>query len=263
MKRKILYLNTILCLMLLSIAALGQATTTANQFRPETTKADPTADPVAWNLLKSTRDTRYYFVNNFSGFTADVIVNDNGKIAEGVVNYDVGGGADLQFKGEHDAKKPWVLQTVLNLIGHRRGGDFSKGDGRHPITFAEDDNSPAGRRVLLNDGMKSSYRININNGRVTEVDRTAGSDHFKISIVEELPAGEGRFLPRHFTVTYFDAATGAVKRTETFTDEYKQIGGVWFPASRRVLVAQDGDVITRVIEFRNPRIRFNNAVASQ
>jgi hypothetical protein len=249
MKRKI-YLNAILYLTLLSITALGQQTTT-------TPAVETKADPVAWNMLRDTRQTRYYFIENFAGFTSDVVVNDNGKIAEAVVNYDVGKGADLQFKGEHDAEKPWALQMVLNIIGHRRGGDFSKGDGRHPITFAEDDHSPAGRRVLLNDPMKGSYRIR--NGRVTEVDRTAG-DHFTISIVEEILAGEGRYLPRHFTVTYFDPRSGAVKRTETFTDEYKQIQGVWFPASRRVLVAEDGEVVTRIIEFHNPQIRFNNNV---
>lgn len=255
-------LNTILCLTLLSIAALGQTTTTANQLGPEASKSDTAVDPVAWNLLKSTRDTRYYFGANVSGFTADVVLNDNGKIAKGVINYDVGQGADLQIKEGDAANKPWGIATIVNLLGHRRNRKFEEGDGRHPITFAEDDHSPAGRRVLLSDPMKSSYRIR--DGRVTQVDRTAGQDHFVISVMEEMPASAGRFLPRHFTVTYFDAKTGAVKRTETFTDEYMEVDGVWFPSSRRLLLAENGEVVTRIVEFRNPRIRFNNnSVASQ
>ena len=151
--------------------------------------------------------------------------------------------------------KGWLNEQTMSIIAHRRGGDFSKGDGRHPITFAEDDNSPAGRRIAINDKMKSYYRVRDN--LVAEVDRTMGADHFIITVLETTKTPEGKNLPRHFTVTYFDAKSGAVKRTETFTDEYKLIDGVWFPASRRCSGAENGKVITRVIEFHNPRIRFN------
>jgi hypothetical protein len=244
-------------LTLLSVVASGQTSVVASQSGLGPRKADP----VAWNLLKETRSTRYYFVGSFDGFTSDIMLNDNGRIATGVINYEVGRGADLQLKPGYKEAEPWALETILNMIQHRRSPDFERGDGRHPITFAEDDNSPAGRRVALNDAMRSSYRIR--DGRVTEVDRTASDEHFIISILEETPAGEGRYLPHYFTVTYFDARTGAVKRTETFTDEYKKIDRVWVPASRRILRAENGKVITRVIEFHNPRIRFNNAQSSQ
>ncbi len=262
MRRTILYLNTILCLLcltLFSIAALGQTTTTANQLGPEPSKADPKADPVAWNLLKETRETRYYFPPQFGGFTSDVVINDNGKIATAVINYDVGGGADLQFKGgEVDETSPWVLEAVLNIIRHRRSTDFESRDGRYPICFAEDDKAPAGRRVTVNDTMKSFYRIR--DGRVTEVDRTIGGEHFIISVLEEVPAGQGRYLPRHFTVSYFDAKTGALTHTDTYMDEYQQVDGLWFPASERIVRAESGKVITRIIEFHNPQIRYSKEV---
>jgi hypothetical protein len=90
-----------------------------------------------------------------------------------------------------------------------------------------------------------------------------GADHFIITVLETTKTPEGKNLPRHFTVTYFDAKSGAVKRTETFTDEYKLIDGVWFPASRRMFRAENGKVITRVIEFHNPRIRFNKEQAAR
>jgi hypothetical protein len=243
MRRKIVYLNCsyILCLTLLSISIVtsGQISTTPTASHPDS--EDKKADPAAWNLLRSTRDTRYYFGENVAGLTADVVLNDDGKIATGALRYDVGRGADLQIKGEDDETEPWALETILNILGHRRGGDFSKGDGRHPITFAPEDSSPAGRRVLLNDQMQSSYRILTRPGegdRVTEVDRTVGGDHFTIRVLEETPAGKGRFLPRHFVVTYFDAQTGAIKRSEAFTDEYQKVKGVWVPASRRILIAE-------------------------
>jgi Protein of unknown function (DUF3386) len=249
---------SILCLTPLSVATLGQTSGATTQLGPETRKADP----VARNLLKQTRETRYYFPPQFVGFTSDVVINDNGKIARAVINYDVGGGADLQFKGgEVDETSPWTLEAVLNIIRHRRSSDFESRDGRYPICFAEDDKVPAGRRVAVDDAMKSSYRIF--DGRVTEVDRTLGDERFIISVLEEVPAGQGRYLPRHFTVSYFNAKTGELKHTDTYTDEYHQVDGLWFPASERIVRAESGKVITRIIAFQNPRIRLAQTPHSQ
>jgi hypothetical protein len=219
------------------------------------------ADPAAWNLLKSARETSQNFPSNFAGVTVDIVLNDNGTVAKGSLSYEVGKGGELKIEGLDEETKGWLNDQAVSIIAHRRGGDFAKGDGRHPITFAEDDNSPAGRRIALNDSMKSYYRVR--NHQVVEVDRRMGADHFIITVLETTKTPEGKSLPRHFTVTYFDAKTGAIKRTETFTDEYKLVDGVWFPASRRMVRAENGKVITRVTEFHNPRIRFNGEQAAR
>ena len=239
-----------LCLTALTAQAWAQTAPAS-----ETKKADP----AAWNLLKSTRATSQNFPANFAGVTSEVVLNDNGKITKGTLVYEASKPGELKIEGLDEETKGWLSDQALSVIAHRRGGDFAKGDGRHPITFGEDDGSPAGRRVVLNDGMKSSYRVR--NQQVVEVDRTMGADHFTITVLETTPVAGGKFLPRHFTVTYFDARSGALKRSEAFTDEYKQIDGVWFPASRRVVRAENGKVATRVIEFHQPRLRFNEQAA--
>lgn len=240
---------TLFSLALFSISALAQT-------------AEPQkADLEAWNLLKSTRETSKNFPANFAGVAADVVLNDNGKVAKGTLSYEVGKSGELKIEGLDEDTKSWLNEQAMSVIAHRRGGDFAKGDGRHPVTFGEDDNSPAGRRVVLNDSMKSSYRVR--NGQVVEVDRTMADSHFTITVLETTKTPDGKFLPRHFTVTYFDAKSGALKRSEAFTDEYKQVDGVWFPASRRVVRAENGKVITRVIEFHNPKIRFASEQAAR
>lgn len=252
MKRAIF---SICCLALLSIVAMAQ---TANS--PSTTQSQK-ADPEAWNMLKSARETSQTLPENFGGVTAEVVLNDNGKVAKGSISYEAGKSVELKIEGLDDEAKGWLKDQTMSIIAHRRGGDFSKGDGRHPINFAEDDNSPAGRRIAVNDPMKSHYRVR--NNQVIEVDRTMGADHFIITVLETTRTPDGKNLPRHFTVTYFDAKSGAVKRAETFTDEYKLIDGVWFPASRRMFRAENGKVVTRIIEFHNPRIRFTNEQAAR
>jgi hypothetical protein len=243
----------LISLTLLSVSALAQS----SQPSGETKKADP----AAWDLLKSTRETSKNFPANFAGVTTEIVLNDNGKVAKGSLSYEAGKTGELKIEGVDEETKGWLNEQSMSVIAHRRGGDFAKGDGRHPITFGEDDNSPAGRRVVLNDSMKSSYRVR--NSQVVEVDRTMADSHFTITVLETTQTPDGKFLPRHFTVTYFDAKSGALRRSEAFTDEYKQVNGVWFPASRRVVRAENGKVITRVIEFHNPQIRFANEQAAR
>lgn len=240
---------SLLCLALLSLNIAAQ-TTTPKQ-----------ADPAAWNLLKATRETSQNFPANFAGVTVDIVLNDNGKVARGTLDYTVGKGGDLKIEGLDEPTKTWLTEQVSSVIGHRRGGDFAKGDGRHPITFGADDNSPAGRRVMLNDSMKSSYRIR--HGQVIEVARTMADSHFVITMLDTTKTPDGKFLPHHFVVTYFDAKTGALNRSEAFTDEYKLVDGVWFPASRRLVRAENGQVVTRVTEFQHPRLRFSQDQAAR
>jgi hypothetical protein len=211
-------------------------------------------DPTAYDALRDTRATRYYFTRNLAGFTADLTINDNGKVSTARLTYGADEGIDLRFQSPDESREPWVLEMVTNMLGHRRPASFIQGDGRWPIKYADDDKSPAGRKVLLNDPMNSSYRIR--DGRVTEVNRSAGDQRFIISIMEEIEAEPGRYLPRHFTVTYFDAKTGAIKRTDSFTDEYGKVRGVWVPVSRRLIQAKQGSVITRFVEFKNPQVRL-------
>ncbi|QQS45946.1 MAG: DUF3386 family protein [Acidobacteriota bacterium] len=214
------------------------------------------ADPQAWNLLKEAGRSREVFPEGFTGCAAEIIVNDNGRIARGKLDYDTDGGATLSIDGLSEDTLMWAREQANSVLTHRRGGDFSKGDGRHPITFdASEQNigNPIGRRVVLNDKLKSSYRIRDN--QVVEVDRTMGSDHFVITVLDTTPTSDGRFLPRHFIVNYFDAQTGALKRSESFTDRYQKIGGIWLPASRRVVFAENGTITTRIIEFHNPRLK--------
>ena len=81
--------------------------------------------------------------------------------------------------------------------------------------------------------------------------------------METLYENEARYVFNLLHGAVFNQRSGAVKCAETFTDEYNLIDGVWFPASRRMFQAENGKVITRVIEFRNPRIRFNNEQAAR
>lgn len=220
------------------------------------------ADPEAWNLLKAARATREVLPDTVKRITAQLVFNDNGEIKTGTLEYEVQNQAVIKIDGLSEEAKAWVNDQVNSVLAHRRNGDFSKSDGRHPITFAANDKadkSPIGRRVELHDSMQSSYRIK--NNQVVEVDRTMADDHFVINVLETTPTADGKFLPRNFIVNYFDAKTGAVKRSESFTDEYQKIDGVWVPATRRIIVAHAGKLTARLLTFQNVALHKGQPVA--
>lgn len=220
------------------------------------------ADPRAYALLKAAHNSRQTMPPGFRGFTADVILDDDGTLTRGKMGYVPGDGVELTIAGADEKAEHWLRGALSNAIGHRRGGDFARGDGRHPITFtSSEDRSPLGRQVSLNDGLNSSYRVRDN--KVTEVTRTMGDQRFIITVLETRPADAGKYLPRHFTVTYFDPETGSISQTQSFSDEYARIQGVWLPVSRRVITAADGKISSRRFELRNIRVTPRPRAASR
>lgn len=212
----------------------------------------PKPDLAAWNLLKEAHDSRQTFGATFPGLTADVYLNDNGVERTGKLSYTKLDGVELTLDGAATpTEKKWTEGIFANLLGHRRGGDFTQGDGANPITFAEDDRSPIGRKVVLHDGFQSEYRVK--DHTVTEVTRTMDNTRFTITMLE-FDKEDGKFLPRHFAVTYFDAKTGAIQKVEDYTDRHEKVDGIWMPVSRRVIEAKDGKFTTRIVELRNAHL---------
>lgn len=211
------------------------------------------ADPQAYALLKEAHDARQVWPEDFAGFSAEVVFNDNGQIVIGKLSYEQKAGVNLTIEGLSQESKTWLLNQLNSTLSHRRGGDFAKRDGANPITFGEDDKKPTGRLVMLNDSLNSSYRVR--DGKVVDVTRTIAGERFTISVLETTSVENNKYLPRHFTVTYFDAKTGSIKRTESFSDTHTKLNNIWFPTQRRVIRADNGVIISRVIELRNLLVR--------
>ncbi|MCS6775013.1 MAG: DUF3386 family protein [Chloroherpetonaceae bacterium] len=207
------------------------------------------ADPAAWNLLKAAHDRRWTFPQDFPGLRGEVVYNDQGRESTATFTYTPGQGVRLDVPEEALRSWSWALGQLNNVLGHRRGGDFARGDGSFPITFTADPaDNPLGRQVRLNDPMHSMYRVQ--NRTVVEVTRTMGDTRFTITVLETDDTEDGRYLPRHFVVHYFHARTGALQKTESYSDRYVRQGSHWVPAARRVVVAENGRIISRSLQIR-------------
>jgi uncharacterized protein DUF3386 len=216
--------------------------------------ADVKSDPEAYKLFKEALERRYSA--QVSKLTAKVTIYDNdNQPVKGELWYEAGKGANLRADGLSQ-ESTWPGIVAANILRHLAPPRSfeTEGEGRYPITFGPDKHSPAGRHIQVHNSDQSSYWIQ--DGRFTRVERTQG-EHFIIDVIQEREVENGIKLPWMFTVSYSDSETKALKRTETFKDEYQKIKGVWVPQSRSIVVAEADKTMRRKIVFDDFDIQFN------
>jgi uncharacterized GH25 family protein len=206
---------------------------TASEGNPEATKllADALAARANWD--------------NFPGFSADLTVNVEGKIASGKVEVSSKGKVTLKLEGE---AKEWAHGLLASLVSHRMGGPPDKTPAcAFPDELAD---HPLGRAVkVVNDVYHSSYRIR--DRQVTEVNRRMGESRFTISVLKNHVNTEKKFLPSTYAVNTWDTKTGALKKSETHYNTWKRVGDFDLPLAVMVVTATEGKQVTRTIKLAN------------
>src|SRR5947209_12547360 len=157
-------------------------------------------DPDATKLLAEARAARAVW-ENFPGFTADLVVNTDGKEVKGKLHVDEAG--KVKFEGIGAAESELALPTVKSIVAHRLPLDLKQPT---PCRFASDDaRHPLGREVVvLSDELHSSYRIR---GReIVVVNRVMKDSRFTTTVLESLTNAEGKLLSSSYVVDYWGTA---------------------------------------------------------
>ena len=218
--------------------------------KPQQTVAD---DPEAKALLRGAFEKTARWGTDFPGFSADLVVNNDGAVYKGKVlvksiketdvSLDTG---STQAEGELLA---WVQNQVGMMAAHRAPRAFEDADGKHAITFADQDTShPLGRQICIHDGISSRYRIKDN--RILQISRDMGRIRFTINIEDSMRTDDGTFLTTQYVVYYF-SPDGKLSQVESFTDQPAVVNKICLPGTRRVILTNEGRVIVRVMEFTN------------
>src|SRR5205807_2518399 len=100
-------------------------------------------------------------------------------------------------------------------------------------------------RLLIFDGGKfaSSYRVK--DRQILVVNRHIGDENMTIMVVDNDRNSEGLFLPRSYTVHYWDATTGELTRTETVQARWQRVGSWDLPARHTATTATAAGVSAR------------------
>ena len=192
------------------------------------------AKEAATQLYQKVREARATW-RDFSGFTADVLIQYNGKSTTGKLT------ADKDFKLnlilEDNSLSEWSLPKLNSVIGHRK---FRKQEPI-PATFADDEvNHPLGRLVNI-DGKNVSFRLQ--GDVMTEVHRRSDKSWFTISTLDVWRTKENEVLPRATSVIYRDPKSGAITGNRSNTFAFTRIGNFDLPSS--MLTVETGDNFER------------------
>jgi uncharacterized GH25 family protein len=212
----------------------------------------PAENPEATKLLADARAARAVY-KDFPGFTADVVVNVEGKEMHWQAEVSRTGKVALTSEGKPapEAREGarWAEGVLASTIGHRL--DSGSGEGDTPCAFADDDAAnPLGRAIrVLNDEFHSSYRIR--DRQVIVVNRTMRDARFTITVLENRLTADKKFLPVSYVVNTWDLKTDALKSSQAHHQTWERVGVYDLPRTILVVKATDGKQEARSLTLMN------------
>jgi hypothetical protein len=219
--------------------------------RAPTGESNVQDDPKAREMLRRANERTYRWPKGFGGFSADLVCTQAGKISKGRV--EIKSARDVQVILDDDALQKWAEGQIGMMAIHRSARPFEEADGRFKLTLGEDDHHPLGQLILIHgDGMGSRYRVK--EDRITQINRNMEKIRFTINVDGSLTTTDARFLTTRYTVYYFIPADGRLINVESFSDNHEVVEEIYLLGTRRVSFAEDGQVITRTLNFKNHRL---------
>jgi len=217
---------------------------------PQPTVAD---DPNARALLRDAFEATARWQKDFTGFTADLTVNVNGKETGGPVT--VKGPREVSVQLDDADTQKWVQEQLGMIAVHRGPRSFEESDGKYTLTM-EEDGHPLGTKLVIH-GSHSFYRIK--DHRITQINRSMAHPGmtpfaFTINVEESAVTQEGKNLTTKYTVYYFSPTDGKLNNVESFTDTHIRVGASDLPATRRIISFENGTVIVKSLTFTNHKL---------
>ena len=217
------------------------------QTSPQPTVAD---DPNARALLRKAFEATARWQKDFTGFTAELTVNVNGKEFRGPVT--VKGPREVSVQLDDADTQKWAQEQLGMIAVHRGPRSFEESDGKYTLTM-EEDGHPLGTKLIIH-GSHSFYRIK--DDRITQINRSMAHPGmapfaFTINVEESAVTQDGKNLTTKYTVYYYSPTDGKLNNVESFTDTHVRVGSSDLPATRRIISFENGTVIVKSLTFTN------------
>lgn len=204
------------------------------------------ADPAAVALFEEALAARAQW-HDFPGFTARIRGNLDGRRFAGSVTIDAQG--EIAFSEDEPSRtetvSDWVEAQLASLVQHRLAQPASSERTRPVLRFAEPGaDHPLGRLLIVDGGrFASSYRIR--DKQIQIVNRHLGKENLTITAEASEKNAEGKYLPRRYAVTYWEAGTGRLLRTETVQTRWRRVGSWDLPSEHSMTTATDAGLSLR------------------
>jgi hypothetical protein len=194
-------------------------------------------DPEARELLQRAFDRTSRWRADFAGFTATLLVNDDGAQHHGMATVTMPRAIEVTLS--EAGLQQWAQQQLAMMAGHRAYRSFDQADGKYVLTLGPVEAHPLGRLVFIHgDSMNSRYRVR--DERICQIQRAMERVKFTINIDDTITTHDGKVLTTRFSVYYFSPSTGQLTQVESFVDDYAEIQGIVLPRARRITSAEQG-----------------------
>ena len=180
---------------------------------------------------------------DFPGFRAKIAGSVDGRPFSGDVNVVADG--SVQLTSDDDATREWVEDQLSSIAMHRAASNRSSGE-RPRLWFGDDENEshPLGRLLVFDGGaFASSYRVK--DRQITVVNRAMGRENMTITVLDNQRTADDHFLPRSYTVHYWDDASGRLTRSEAIDDRWTSVGDFDLPLAHTVTTSSDSGQAVR------------------
>jgi len=208
------------------------------------------ADPEAVKLFQEAIAQRAQW-SKFPGFTAGVTADVDGRSLSGKVTVSAKGEVELDAGDEPVAG--WVRDQLASITMHR-AADSSASADKPVLRFADDvTDHPLGRLLEYDGGQfASSYRVR--DKQLLVVNRNFGKQDMTITVLDNEPNAEGKFLPRAYSVQYWDAETGKLARVESVQERWTRVGAFDLPLSHTLSTANSGGLAVKTFSLKGHKL---------
>lgn len=194
-------------------------------------------DPAAVALFEEAVAARARW-QSLPGFSARIKGQVDGRPFDGKIWIDAQ--TKVWVEIEDEAGQAWAQEQLESIAQHRAVAEKPSGAKAKPVMqFGDlDKDHPLGRLVVFEGGrMASSYRVK--DKQLLIVNRHLGKEHMTITVLENERNKEGHFLPRNYTVQFWDANHGKLLRTQTIQQRWQRVGSWDLPTSHTVTTSSE------------------------
>lgn len=191
--------------------------------------------------------------HGFPGFTAKIAGSVAGRSFSG--NVTVAADGSVTLTTDDEATHEWVEEQLSSIAMHRAASGRQSGK-RPRLWFGDDENDahPLGRLLVFDGGdFASSYRVT--DRQITVVNRAMGRQNMTITVLDNQQTAAGTFLPRSYTVQYWDDATGRLLRSEAIEDRWTKVGQFDLPRTHTVTASSDAGQSVRSFTLSEHALR--------
>lgn len=240
--------------MLRSLLSSFVASALLVSFAAATPPSSASKAPSASERMHAAHMARATWGKNFPGFTAQLEARIDDRVLKGTLQVAAGGQTKVEV--DNAEASSWARTTLHSLVMHRAPGREPSSEPYPPdrYQFGESaETHPLGRMILApGEENHSSYRVRDN--QILQVNRDTGKSRFTINVLENTRNAEGKYLPRAYTVTFWDSKTGAVQRTNVTHEEWKRVGRFDLPSLVTVVTSGSSERTVRQLRVSDHQL---------